>query len=360
MYSRVWYQGVLVIGGTGLMGVPTVTRLLDAGRHVVVMSRGNTQGQGTSGRRPKLPAGAETLVCDRADDEAFVSALCEPSCPRIVVDFTAMEPSHVESVYRAHERMPFAHYVFVSTNMVYPGGVENMDVSATDGRIEESAVRRGRSNQAPCNYGGNKLKCEALLLRYAASATPLRSSIVRPPAVVGAGCDPRHEKLQRLVLGLPPLDERKARPPAKRPGRRFRVACADDVAQVIAALVDRPASACRDDVRHAEEIGPEIGPPATGGSQPTLTCEAFNVASGDAEGYDLGEYVAALAAALDSSSGGAPPPVPDALRNYEKQGVLDTSKAEAELGFVPTPLSAWMAETVAWHAPLLASLDVGE
>ena len=78
------------------------------------------------------------------------------------------------------------------------------------------------------------------------------------------------------------------------------------------------------DVRHAEEVGPEMGPPATGGSQPTLTCEAFNVASGDAEGYDLGEYVAALAAALDSSSGGAPPLVHDALRNYEKQGVLDT------------------------------------
>ena len=79
------------------------------------------------------------------------------------------------------------------------------------------------------------------------------------------------------------------------------------------------------------------------------------MASGDAEGYDLDAYVAALVAALDSSgSGGAPPAVPDALRNYEKQGVLDTSKAEAELGFVPTPLSAWMAETVAWHAPLLA------
>ena len=100
-----------------------------------------------------------------------------------------MEPSHGESVYRAHERMPFAHYVFVSTNMVYPGGVENMDVSATDGRIEESAVRRGQSNQAPCNYGGNKLKCEARLVRYARSATPLRSRLrvrVRVRVWVGA------------------------------------------------------------------------------------------------------------------------------------------------------------------------------
>jgi len=63
---------------------------------------------------------------------------------------------------------------------------------------------------------------------------------VRPPAVVGAGCDPRHEKLQRLVLGLPPLHESKARLPAKRPGRRFRVACADDVAQVVAGRWNKP------------------------------------------------------------------------------------------------------------------------
>ena len=186
MYSRL---GVLVIGGTGLMGVPTVTRLLEAGSHVVIMSRGNTQGQGTCGCQPKLPSGAETLVCDRTDEEAFVAALCEPSCPRIVVDFTAMEPSHVESVYRAHERVPLAHYIFVSTNMVYPGGVENMDVSATDGRIAESAARGGQSDQAPCNYGGNKLKCEARLVRYARSATPLRSRLrvrVRVRVKVGA------------------------------------------------------------------------------------------------------------------------------------------------------------------------------
>ena len=64
MYSRL---GVLVIGGTGLMGVPTVTRLLEAGSHVVVMSRGNTQGQGTCGCRPKLPSGAETLVGQAVD-----------------------------------------------------------------------------------------------------------------------------------------------------------------------------------------------------------------------------------------------------------------------------------------------------
>lgn len=140
------------------------------------------------------------------------------------------------------------------------------------------------------------------------------------------------------MLGLPPLPETKARPPAERPGRRFRVACADDVAQVIARVVDRPpppthASAQRQD----------------GGASEAY--EAFNVASGGPQGYDLDDYVAALAAAL----GRPVPEVPEApeMRNYEKQGVLDTTRAEEELGFVPTQMSEWMAATVAWHAPLL-------
>ena len=46
--------------------------------------------------------------------------------------------------------------------------------------------------------------------------------------------------------------------------------------------------------------------------------------------------------------------IADALRNYEKQGVVDTSKAETELGFRPTPIAEWMDETVRWHAPLLS------
>ena len=66
------------------------------------------------------------------------------------------------------------------------------------------------------------------------------------------------------------------------------------------------------------------------------------------QGYDLDDYVAALAAAL-----GRPVPEAPEMRNYEKQGVLDTTRAEEELGFVPTQMSEWMAATVAWHAPLL-------
>ena len=48
---------------------------------------------------------------------------------------------------------------------------------------------------------------------------------LRPPAVVGPGCDNRHERLQRLVQGLPPLSPRKGKQvPAKAHGAPFRVA----------------------------------------------------------------------------------------------------------------------------------------
>ena len=49
---------VLVIGGSGLQGAPTVRHLLAAGHAVTVLSRGSNSGAGTGGRRPVLAAGA--------------------------------------------------------------------------------------------------------------------------------------------------------------------------------------------------------------------------------------------------------------------------------------------------------------
>lgn len=321
------------------MGAPTAATLLSTGRRVVVMSRGQTSGQGTDGRRPVLPAGCETVICDRDIEDAFINALCSPTCPRIVIDFTAMSPAHIESVKRAHLKRPLQHYVFVSTNMVYPGGVEAMDLSpmaAAGQRVDEASVRRDMAGEAPANYGGQKLKCEALLAEAAmelGSRPPLPSTVIRPPAVVGAGCDSRHEKLHRFVAGLRPLPPpERVRPGAALPGHRFRVACANDVASVLAAVVDR---------------------------SPIEPAEAFNVASGDSKGVTMDEYAEALAAALPVrlEPPGASVVVPgDAnLRNYEKQGVLDTSRAERVLGFRPTPLDTFMEAVVAWHAPLLST-----
>ena len=98
------------------------------------------------------------------------------------------------------------------------------------------------------------------------------------------------------------------------------MACSDDVAQVIAAIVKR-------------------------GPDPTAAADAFNVASGTAMTID--EYAAAVAAVL----GCTPCSIPNdpTVRNYENQGAIDTTKAEKILGFVPTATAEWMVPTVEWH-----------
>ena len=66
---------VLVIGGSGLQGAPTVRHLLAAGHAVTVLSRGSNSGAGTGGRRPVLAAGAQSLLCDRDKDGQKLTTL---------------------------------------------------------------------------------------------------------------------------------------------------------------------------------------------------------------------------------------------------------------------------------------------
>lgn len=311
------------------MGAPTVRCLQQAGHRVVVLSRGREAGQGAHGLRPGQPT-AESVLCDRQDPDALRQVLHGPRSPRILVDFAAMRPEHLGPILEVHREGRLLHYVFVSTNMVYPGGPESMDVSALPQPIVESAVDLGAAEVVPEGYGGFKLRCEAVL-RRAFLEEGLPVTVVRPPAVVGPGCDSRHERLQRLVLGLPPPPAGRRRGPAARRGP-FRVVHSGDVGLLIAAAVGK----------RERTPGAVLG-------------EAFNVASGEAP-TALAEYVGAMAAA----AGRAPPLLPDdtLLQSYERQGVLDVRKAERVLGFQPAPLSGWMRETVAWHAPLLTGASL--
>lgn len=59
---------------------------------------------------------------------------------------------------------------------------------------------------------------------------------LRPPSVIGPACDNRHERLQRLAMGLPPLDPRGGRKfAAVRSG--FRVAYSEDMATAVVATL---------------------------------------------------------------------------------------------------------------------------
>lgn len=59
---------------------------------------------------------------------------------------------------------------------------------------------------------------------------------LRPPSVIGPACDNRHERLQRLAMGLPPLAPRGGRKfAAVRSG--FRVAYSEDMATAVVATL---------------------------------------------------------------------------------------------------------------------------
>ena len=335
---------VLVIGGTGFMGAPTAKLLHDQGRSVMVLSRGcENTGKGFAGRRPELPSGVTVISCDRKDS-GFAALLTSTTCPRIIIDFQAYTVEQLEVIIKAHRERPLKQYIYISTNYVYPGGPEAIGVQDLPQPIAEQAAEPlsrvfALSNKSFNGYGGGKLQCEARL-RGAAAQEGFPSLILRPPAAVGPRCDSRHERLQRLLAGLPPFGNGAARhatphpqhePPTRTP-RRFRVAFSGDVAA-------------------ATSLG--ISALERGVVQPG---EAFNVASG--EPVTLDEYAAVVARALgvkaqDVSRDGAltrsTPELPMKPTDYDLQGVLDTSKAERVLGFRPTSTEAFVKETVDWH-----------
>jgi nucleoside-diphosphate-sugar epimerase len=275
---------VLVIGGTGFIGAPTARLLQQQGRRVAVLSRGcENTGKGTLGRRPELPKDVTLISCDRKQPE-FAALLASPTCPRIIIDFQAYSVEHVEAVIRAHHIRPLKQYIYVSTNYVYPGGPESLGLQDLPQPTAESAAEPltrvfALPNKTFSGYGGGKLQCE-VRLREAAHHDRFPALVLRPPAAVGPGCDSRHERLHRLLAGLPPFqsgsaDARRKPADGARP-RRFRVVFSHDVAAAAGLAIAAME-------RGAVEPG-----------------EAFNVASG--EPLTINEYAAAIARSL-----GVPP-----------------------------------------------------
>ena len=265
------------------------------------------------------------IQCDRTEKGALLAELLKENSPRIVVDFAAMNPAHIEDVVAAHREKTLQHYIFISTNMVYPGGPESFDVSGRVPLITEEQADLD-AKDVPDTYGGRKLQCE-VLLKEASASDGFSFTTLRPPAVVGPGCDNRHERLQRAASRmrlLPPRDGPQTAAAAH--GKSFRVAYSGDVAAAVAAVVLK---------------GPK-----------DLSGEAFNIAS--EESVTMDEYVKEMADILGTEKPSLPPPEEDAsIWNYEKQGNVGIQKATEKLEFRPTPLKVWLTETVKWHQSLL-------
>lgn len=179
-------------------------------------------------------------------------------------------------------------------------------------------------------------RCEAALASaYERCKFPYTT--LRPPSVIGPACDDRHERLQRIAMGLEAKPSSvKKREFARRRGG-FRLAYSEDM-----------ASACVQTLA--------VGSVAFN--------EAINIAM--AETVTVEEYLAAVRSALIASDFTTLKNLPSEeavaaslaqlgpeVTNYENQNAIDITKAQSLLGWEPTSFSECISATTNWHAPLL-------
>ena len=237
---------VLVVGGSGLMGAATIRHLLAAGHKPTNLARGGTVTASGGLARPPLPDGVPTLLCDRATEGPKLRRLLAEGDFDAIVDYFAMTPEHIEDVvaaFREGSSTDLRSYIFISTNMVYPGGPGGFDISPLRPLVPEGLADIAGAASAPDDYGGLKLKCEAVL-QQAWQDHGFPFTTIRPPSVIGPACDVRHELLQRVAMGLP-VPASRDRPLATAPEGGFRLAFSEDVASLCLAVLAAPEEKVR-------------------------------------------------------------------------------------------------------------------
>ena len=99
---------ILVIGGTRFIGVYLTRQLVEAGHEVVLLNRGN---------HPSPVAELETIVCDRTDPDALISALSGRTFDAIY-DNNGRELAHTQPLVDLFKDK-IRHYIYVSSAGVY-------------------------------------------------------------------------------------------------------------------------------------------------------------------------------------------------------------------------------------------------
>ncbi len=304
--------GILLAGGSGLMGEPTARALLAAGHRVSVLSRG---------RRAAVP-GTEAIAGDRADARSLAVALGGRTFD-LVVDFLAYDGADVSRLFET-PGLRIGRYVMISTGQVYLVGesrrppFEEADAGIPLMREPEQGTRA----HANWVYGVGKRAAEAEVLRRREAGQ--EALALRLPVVQGARDGSRRlwAYLQRMLDGGPILLPGGG-------GHRVRFVWAEDVARAIVHL-------------------------ATGVSVPSF---AYNLAMPDEPTLQELLSMAATCLGAPLRTLDADPAECDAAGLDERMSPYsgpwcsrpDPSLARAELGFETTPCSIWLPEVVRGH-----------
>jgi nucleoside-diphosphate-sugar epimerase len=295
-------MNVLVIGGTAFFGKHCVEALLARGDQVTIFSRGT--------RRPPFWPRVAHVAGDRTDRTAFVSALRGRPFDA-VVDNIAFVRVDVEAAIAAFQGC-IGHYLLTSSGSVYPDFTPDEEMRPV---AEDAADLALRGDLA---YAEGKRECEQAAVEQ--DAFPV--TIVRPPIVQGPD-DPSRRGwfwYQRIADGGPVLV------PSRYPSAAWRQAFSRDAARVMVLAAANPKAFGR----------------------------TYNVASDEI--LTLDDFVRLSAEII-----GRPDPVVsvprDRLRReadwykptYAHRFVMDIGRIKADLGFAPTPVRAWLTETIRWH-----------
>ncbi|HVG20943.1 MAG TPA: NAD-dependent epimerase/dehydratase family protein [Blastocatellia bacterium] len=290
---------VLVIGGTGYIGGHTVEELVRRGHEVSVFARGR--------KRPPLPEGVAFVEGDRHNPEDVARARSLRF--DAIIDINAYTREESQALIQSFDGL-LSRFVHLSTISVCQ--------MTSELPFDESDPLVTDPNNS---YGYNKAECErALRWAHAKSGFPFVS--VRPPAVIGPRDDKSRENyyLKRLVAGDPIIVPDSGAIPV------FAIFVKDLAAVLADALT---AEAAVGSAYHVAQSG-----------LISVNNHIANIARLAGLEADVAHVPRALLERLGFNLQHFPYATGDRLI------VLDTSAAERDLGFTPTPYAAALRETV--------------
>jgi nucleoside-diphosphate-sugar epimerase len=321
---------VLILGGTGFIGLSIAQRLLASGHEITIFHRGTSAAN--------LPKGAGILHGDRNQLELSADDFRRLR-PDVVVDciaFTAQQAKSLVQVFRQVSK----RVVVLSSGDVYrandllfrrvAGAIEPTPLSESSALRERFYPYRGVP--IPQAYGVNWDDYDKILVeRVALSDGDLSATILRLPMVYGPGALEVIKRrffvyLKRIDDGRPAilLDERTAR-------WRAPWGYSDDVAEAVRLVVENERAAG----------------------------EVYNV--GESDGLDIQSWIGELAAVVGWTGRvvvmDEPCPSPNISRelNLDQHLDMDTTKIRRDLAYhETTSRREALAKTVVWdreHPP---------
>ncbi|XP_076467713.1 uncharacterized protein LOC143298702 [Babylonia areolata] len=314
---------VLVLGGNGFMGGLTAEKLLAAGHKVVTVSRGNWYWDSAFLVKPYVTS----FTCDRLYSldkcTGLLDLVSNGTTFDVLIDFSAYHVFAVTEVLRVLKGR-IKLYVYISTDSVYDVCDKNhSQPSAETDAVRPQSEQRRQELESVETYGHRKLQIEEELARQREGGEGVPYLSLRLPDVVGPKDNTYRWWIYQLWLRLADHLEKAPAIPGYLLNTPLSLVYSRDVANVLMQLLT---------------------------PRPELLDQAFNLAF--TETPTLLQLLDLIKAELNITN------LPIQTDNSSqavhlfpsvKNGPVDITKAQALLGFVPTPLHTAVTETVAFY-----------